>query len=159
MFSQSAIDRFWSKIDTSGECWEWRAHTSPKGYGTMSIGRTRIKAHRFSWMLANGPIDPGVCVLHACDNPRCVRVSHLFLGSILDNNLDAIRKGRLVPNVQPRYGVDNGTAKLNDEKVREIRRIYDPVSGLSAPVIGRMFGVSKTTIRLAVKRQTWAHVD
>lgn len=65
------------------------------GYGQFNFrGRRSEKAHRAAWMLANGDIPAGMHVLHHCDNPACVNVAHLFLGTMLDNVRDMIAKGR-----------------------------------------------------------------
>lgn len=88
-------DRFWSKVDRSGDCWTWTASRTRHGYGRIGLGHDRVEtAHRVSWMLANGPIPEGVFVCHRCDNPPCVRPDHLFLGTALDNIRDMIAKGR-----------------------------------------------------------------
>ena len=87
-------ERFWSKVDTSGECWIWTACKNNSGYGQFSLkGRPQL-AHRISWMFANGDIPPGLCVLHRCDTPACVRPDHLFLGNHADNMRDRNEKGR-----------------------------------------------------------------
>lgn len=78
-------------------CWLWMA-ARKKGklnYGYVSIGGHKVKqAHRMAWELEYGPIPEGKCVLHSCDNPPCVRPSHLFLGDELANARDRDRKGR-----------------------------------------------------------------
>lgn len=89
--------RFWAKVEKSEGCWNWRAATV-RGYGEFRIGGRSVSpmyAHRVSWTMANGPIPVGLLVLHHCDNRRCVRPSHLFLGTVADNAQDASRKGRL----------------------------------------------------------------
>ena len=55
------------------------------------------KWSRVFWTFVRGPIPAGMCVCHACDNPRCVEVDHLWLGTTQDNQQDAIRKGRQNP--------------------------------------------------------------
>lgn len=94
------IDRFWSKVDKSGECWNWTgARTAPGWHGMFAsdatrAGRTMVLAHRHSWALANGPVPDGLNVLHRCDNAGCVRPDHLFLGTHSDNMRDRSAKGR-----------------------------------------------------------------
>ena len=59
------------------------------------MGQER-RAHRAAWVDANGPISEGMCVLHRCDNPPCVNVDHLFLGTQADNIADMVAKGRYI---------------------------------------------------------------
>lgn len=87
-------DRFWAKVDRGGECWRWTADCDSSGYGSLKTGHTKVSAHRLSWQLHHGQIPPGQSVLHRCDNPRCVRPDHLFLGTQADNIADMVAKGR-----------------------------------------------------------------
>lgn len=38
-----------------------------------------VRAHRFAWVMDNGPIPPGVQVRHSCDVASCVRPDHLYI--------------------------------------------------------------------------------
>jgi hypothetical protein len=88
------MKRFWDKVVKTDTCWVWTASVNGKGYGSFGYGGRVQLAHRVSWQMHCGPIPPGLCVCHACDNPSCVRPDHLFLGTIKDNNRDRDRKGR-----------------------------------------------------------------
>lgn len=70
-------DRFWSKVDKSGECWVWTAGQS-HGYGCFAVkkGKT-VYAHRLAYELLVGPIPNGLQIDHLCRNRRCVRPDHL----------------------------------------------------------------------------------
>ncbi len=77
-------------------CWEWVGYKTPdQGYGQIAVnGKRRRRVHRVAYELNYGPVPPGLCVLHRCDNRTCVRPDHLFLGTNQDNSDDMIAKGR-----------------------------------------------------------------
>lgn len=91
---QKDIDRFFSKIEKTSNCWNWKAATNKGGHGMFSFSGKTLGAHRFSYELHKGSIN-GLYVCHHCDNPRCVNPEHLFLGTALDNFRDAQQKGRI----------------------------------------------------------------
>lgn len=150
--------RFWAKVervDDSHSCWNWKAAIDSKGYGRMGIRRRLYGAHRIAWELENGPIPDGLSVCHRCDNPRCVRVSHLFLGTHQENVADMMEKGRDYRGVS-RIGSDHGNAKLNDDQVKEIRS--RTAAGERKIVIAAEFGVSISLIYAIHNRQIWKHL-
>ena len=93
--SKPSEERFWKFVKkTETGCWNWLGHRDEKGYGTFFSGNKDVRAHRFSYELHNGKIEGGLWCLHKCDNPPCVRPSHLFLGTNQDNVDDCHKKGR-----------------------------------------------------------------
>lgn len=92
--SAQDIERFNSKVDRSGECHSWTGSLVTNGYGAFYWGGRLRTAHRVAWEIVNGPIPAGMCVCHHCDNPRCVNVAHLFLGTNRDNVADRVAKKR-----------------------------------------------------------------
>jgi hypothetical protein len=85
---------FSRSADVPSGCREWQGPTDGRGYGTMHVGGHRVRAHRVAWTIVNGPIPEGMFVCHRCDNPKCVRDDHLFIGTQADNMRDCARKGR-----------------------------------------------------------------
>ena len=76
-------------------CWEIQGGAFvPYGYIRIRVNGRNVIAHRFSYSVHVGPIPSGLHVLHRCDNPRCVRPDHLFLGTHTDNMRDRAAKGR-----------------------------------------------------------------
>ncbi|MDP2607272.1 MAG: HNH endonuclease [Deltaproteobacteria bacterium] len=89
-------ERFWEKVDQSGDCWVWTAATDKDGYGIFQLEGKAQKAHRVIFLVLNGKLPPKEkksC--HSCDNPPCVNPEHLWLGSTKDNIHDALSKRRL----------------------------------------------------------------
>jgi hypothetical protein len=93
--SPQDLARFRDLILIGPGCWEWTGKRFNSGYGCFRMrGEARL-AHRVMMALVQAGIPEGACVLHHCDNPPCVRPSHLFFGGHRDNALDAISKGRM----------------------------------------------------------------
>ena len=78
-WSPTVWDRFWSKVDASGDCWEWTAALAVRGgYGWFNPGNDRpTTAHRVAWRLLVGPLPEGLELDHLCRNPPCVNPDHL----------------------------------------------------------------------------------
>jgi hypothetical protein len=91
----NVVDRFWSKVEKTKDCWLWKGSKLQSGQGQFSTNQGTVLAHRFSYELAHGKIPNKLRVLHKCDNPLCVRPDHLFLGTDSDNMQDALYKERL----------------------------------------------------------------
>lgn len=93
--------RLWGKVRVvEGEaCWEWRGACAPNGYGKTEIWndgvRTSKTAHRAIYEMHLGRCIPkDVFICHKCDNKKCCRPDHLFLGTARENMMDCLSKGR-----------------------------------------------------------------
>lgn len=138
---------FWDRVDTTGECWPWTGARQGTGYGRVALGGHRVAhAHRVSWVLTFGPIPSDSFVCHRCDNPPCVRPSHLFLGTHLDNIADMMSKGR---------HARGGSRKLTVEQVRSIK---DSLPTQTKAQLARSFGVSRRLVRAIAQGEIWTWV-
>lgn len=79
--TSSDIARFWSKVNKTETCWEWVGTKIWNGYGQLSVKiETKWKnigAHRFSFYINNGKLDPKLVIDHLCRNRACVNPDHL----------------------------------------------------------------------------------
>lgn len=139
-------EQFFAKVAKGAGCWTWKGRVNPRGYGRFNYGGRNVAAHRLSFELANGPIPPGMFVLHKCDVRHCVNPDHLWLGDQFDNMRDMAAKGR--------SGVKRGEhshwALLSEEQVKEVL-----ASSEAGAVLARRMGVAPTTIYAIRRGRTW----
>lgn len=152
MKAMPLADRFWPKVEKGDGCWIWKASFLRSGYGAFGWkqnGKLTMKnAHRVAWFLANGPIPEGMSVLHRCDNRKCVRPDHLFLGNQRDNLMDMILKGRC------------GVTKLTKEQVIEIKK--EQANGWRRGQDGQIakrFGVKRKAVYDIRHGIRWTHIN
>src|SRR3990167_5944059 len=112
--------KFNEYVKKTDNCWKWTHTKNIHGYGFVSHLGKNTPAHRFSWILNNGKIPDGLCVLHKCDNRICVNPDHLFLGTLQDNISDKVSKGRQA------VGEKVGSSKLSNKDIVKIRKEYIP---------------------------------
>lgn len=122
-------------ILTPSGCLEFQGSRGIDGYGRK--GSERV--HCIIWERHYGPIPPGLCVLHRCDNPPCANIAHLFLGTRTDNAIDKMLKGR-------------AAQRLSIPEVLEIRSLSD----LPRKTVAERFNVSTVTVVKIWRRESWA---
>lgn len=126
------MDKFWSKVNKTAECWEWAACKMPTGYGKLKYKGQDWLAHRLSYTLLIGPIKEGLTVDHLCRNRSCVNPDHMELVSQGENTL----RGLSVSGINSRkthcskgheYGGENliVARKTSHRRCRTCERIKD----------------------------------
>lgn len=147
--SVSLSDRIRSKVseNTVSGCWDWTAYKESNGYGVIGVGSKARLAHRVSYEAHKGPIPPGMCVCHRCDNPACVNPDHLFLGSHADNMADMAAKHR------SQRGEAHVRAKLTAQEVLSIRAESGTQENIAAK-----YGICSSQVSRIKLGKTWKHL-
>lgn len=180
--TDSQILRFWARVDMSDHwgCWPWMGNRTRFGHGQVNIGKRNQFTHRVAYELVYGQIPEGLVISHRCNNPPCCNPTHLDAVTHSENIQYMYECGRaysqgkhysqLRPEVLSRgdghysrrqperlaRGERNGFAKLTEDIVREVRRLY--AEGITQTEIERRLGVDQTNVSLIVRRKRWAHV-
>jgi hypothetical protein len=157
--------RFWEKVNCAGShqphmptcCWEWAGCKNQDGYGRIQLGRhngNRLEsAHRLSLSFVLGRMPP--YVMHKCDNPACVRPSHLEEGDHKRNTKDAYLKGRQ-PRRHKYRGASVYNARYTDTDILTIRELY--TKGFTQKEIGKLYGTNQSHISCIIRKKIWAHI-
>lgn len=145
-------ERFWEKVEKTDGCWNWTGAKHKAGYGKIGNPDGHKLAHRVSWTMAYGEIPNGFFICHKCDNPSCVKPSHLFLGTPQDNVDDMFRKKR------NSHGEKHHKSKLTKENVEKIRKLYKQGKYYQYE-LANMLGVCQAQINRIINEKRWSHVQ
>lgn len=159
-------ERFWAKVDKNGPtpmhrpelgpCWVWMGARHPFGHGHMYVQKGKYaRVHRLSFFLEYGRW-PNPCACHECDNPSCVRPSHIFEGTHADNNRDMSRKGRHFTRTKPERcarGERHGMRRLSWKTVQEIRKRLN--AGESQYRIAEEYKIAQPHVSRIHLKQVW----
>lgn len=149
--SLSLSDRIAARSIERNGCCEWTGAVNRNGYGIMRWKGRGGLVHRFRWEAANGPIPDDIHVLHSCDNRKCNKLEHLWIGRHSDNMADMREKGRSRNGML--RGTNHPSARLTEDQVREIRvakgRLRD---------IGAAYGVTGGQVWCIKHRKLWRHI-
>jgi hypothetical protein len=144
------MSRFTAKaVASPSGCLFWQGAKTDAGYPIFTDGdRRKVYAHRWvveQWMGRRLRRDEHV--MHACDNPSCVNVRHLSVGSAADNEQDKKLKGRQA------WGERHGMRRLTEDAVRDIVAMRGHVS---QKALADKHGISQAHVSKVQLRQSWA---
>lgn len=102
-------------------------------YGVIRDDGKQTTATHVALKLAGRAVPAGLFALHRCDNTYCVNADHLFVGTLKENNADAIAKGR-----------NNPHGKLSaEQRAHLIARV---VAGEPTKLLTKEFKVTRQTL-------------
>ena len=124
-------------------CWICVSHSKSRkdGYPRIWHNGKTWRLNRFVYEQHHGKIPEGMVVRHTCDNPACINLDHLTLGTQADNVQDMVDRGRTAH-------------KLTESDVRSI--LADTQH--TQIELGEMFGVAHSQISLIKNRKSWKHI-
>jgi hypothetical protein len=151
---KNRTDRFWKYYHTHtinvGNCVEWVGHDS-YGYAMHYWNGKKTPVARTVYSLSVRPVSDDEIVFRICDNKRCVRHSHLRLGTKTDGMVKLY-------NYRSCRGERNYSAKLTENDVRMARSMYAE-RVMSIRELSSKFGVTYGTMLRVVKYKIWTHVS
>lgn len=127
--------------------------TQRSGHKLISLWvghRKSFHVHRLIALAWCDGYSEGLVAAHWNGDPSDNRPENLRWTTQKDNLADQLRHG-----TRPR-GTARPNAKLNDDSVREIRRLNK--SGVGQPTLAKQFGVSQRAIVQVLKGLSWSHV-
>lgn len=130
-------------------CWVVTSHRdNGNGYPLVSRNGRQELMSRFIYKRFNGKLGRFV-VRHTCDNRKCINPEHLIKGTRKQNSADMVARHR------HQLGAARPNAKLNDEKVRAIRKLFSTKTNHEIAIL---FNITRAPIRAIRIGKTWKHV-
>lgn len=126
LFSELMLERFWSKVEKTSTCWNWKGAKNIHG-GLIRVDGKMYRPNRISFNISFGEIPQNKVILQTCKNLLCVNPEHL----ILANKQNQEVKKTHCPKGHPYSGVNNQGKRICQPCMTERMRIRysDPNTG------------------------------
>lgn len=160
------IARLEQAAEGSRECIIWPRKLDKHGRGRIWHDGKLMLASRWVWERTNGPIPMGKLVCHHCDNPSCINLKHLYVGTHADNMRDMRERKRSFGATQRERiteigrqlglrntwarGSGNPKAKLTVEQVKAIQ-----CDARQTRLLVAEYGVNRATIQRIRNGTAW----
>ncbi len=135
-------------IKTPTGCLEHQEPKGTNGYGMVSSNGQTYRAHVVVWRAKNGSVPERHFVLHSCDNPMCINIEHLHIGTSAQNAAEMVQRGRQAGAIKQKLRVDDILA------IRQRRS-----AGESQGVLAREYGVQPNMISRILSNVRWGHLN
>ena len=138
-----------------GPCLDCSYHLDCDGYPTIWDTRRGSSVKISRVVLANilgREIHSGLCALHHCDRPACIRGSHLYEGTLSQNSQDRDRRHGN-PCLK---GSAQCSAKLTETDIKTIRQMFK--ENYAQQDIAWMFDVSGSVVSNILSGKAWRQV-
>lgn len=131
-------------------CWEWQASRDEKGYGYCRIGGHIYRTHRLAWIINyKTQIPPDRLICHTCDNPSCVNINHLWLGTHQMNLRDVIyKRGKFRKS---------SNRKVKESDLPKMMDLYK--NGASMEAVARKYKLSGRGLTAALRKYNFHEVE
>ncbi len=126
------------QLDKKTGCIEWLGPSARDGRGTVCINNKNHYIGRLLCKIFVSRIRKNIFACHTCDNPKCINLKHLFLGTASDNIQDCIKKGRM-PKTKKRT-----VFKFSEKTKVKIGKEYN--SGINYKVLMKKYKISSSQL-------------
>lgn len=135
---EKALKFLKNTVETKNGCLEWQGATRD-GYGVAMSKKGTCIVHRFVYNALVEHVQDDLCVLHKCDNRKCINPDHMFIGTRQENMVDMIEKGR-----------DRSMVKYGPDVQIQIIRLAS--EGVPYKEVGKITGVPENYIPWIAKK-------
>jgi len=124
------------------------------GYLHILLSKNNVRryttVHKLVLETFIGPCPPGMQCRHLNENPKNNKSDNLKWGTPKENKADSIKHGT------SRRGSKHGSSKLNNNKIRKIRKLH--LEGKSNTEIAKIFDITQSNVSYIINNKTWRHI-